>query len=299
MSRRCAPPACAGPRDVAAQVDSRKGRRRSSVQRAQEMAAAAQEQQKEAFALDVAISLKRAEREKKKSELEAEFASVFADVERKKRDLKKMEESIADMEATRQRKDREFSRLQRNLTELLQEQKAELDSLREKGIQLEAATATSAAAAASTAAAAKEHEQRTQVCALRGRDARSECNPVRRAQAIFNSTEELMKFQFMSMSLAYFQSLKMLGNLRDINAGATSVGAVYARACALTCERRHDISCDCVVFRDRGGCCGCSRSREHPVPEADEDWLRGFPGRCCKAEEGTRAQARGRSWVVC
>merc|ERR1712159_613180 len=54
------------------------------------------------------------------------------------------EVSIADMDATRVRKDREFSRLQRNLMELLQEQKYELDTLREKGIELETATANSA-----------------------------------------------------------------------------------------------------------------------------------------------------------
>ena len=46
---------------------------------------------------------------------------------------------------------REFSRLQRNLMDLLQEQKSELDSLREKGLELETATATTAAAATATA----------------------------------------------------------------------------------------------------------------------------------------------------
>jgi hypothetical protein len=63
--------------------------------------------------------------------------------------------------------------------ELLEEQKYELDMIREKGIELETATATSAAAAAATAMKAKEHEKKS--------------------QAIFESTDELMKFQFMSM----------------------------------------------------------------------------------------------------
>ena len=36
------------------------------------------------------------------------------------------------MELTRHRKDREFARLQRDLMELLEEQKKELDHLREK-----------------------------------------------------------------------------------------------------------------------------------------------------------------------
>lgn len=146
--------------------------------------------------------MKKAEREKKKLELEAEFAGVFGEIERKRGDLKSLEDNITNMEAMRQRKDREFQRLQRNLTELLAEQKAELDALRQKGVELETATATSAAAAAATAAQAKEAEKRT--------------------QAMFQSTEELLKFQFMSMSLSYFSSLNMLGNLRDINADTTA-----------------------------------------------------------------------------
>jgi len=158
--------------------------------------------QAEAHALEMAIHLKRAEREKKKQELESEFTMVFSEVERKKASLERLEVAIADMEATRQRKDREFSRLQRNLMELLQEQKFELDSLREKGIELETATATSAAAAAATAHKAKEHEKQTSV--------------------MFNQQEELMKFQFMSMSLSYFSSLNMLKQMRDINSDTTA-----------------------------------------------------------------------------
>ena len=39
---------------------------------------------------------------------------------------------------------------------------------------------------------------------------------------MFQSTEELMKFQFMSMSLGYFSSLNMLKNLREINSETTT-----------------------------------------------------------------------------
>ncbi|GMI13015.1 hypothetical protein TrVE_jg4274 [Triparma verrucosa] len=158
--------------------------------------------QSEAHALEMVIHMKRAEREKKKQELESEFTLVFSEVERKKASLERLEVAIADMEATRQRKDREFGRLQRNLMELLQEQKFELDSLREKGIELETATATSAAAAAATAQKAKEHEKQSAV--------------------MYTQQEELMKFQFMSMSLSYFSSLNMLKQMREINTDTTS-----------------------------------------------------------------------------
>ena len=39
---------------------------------------------------------------------------------------------------------------------------------------------------------------------------------------MFSQTEELMKFQFMSMSLSYFSSLNMLKQLRDMNIDTTS-----------------------------------------------------------------------------
>lgn len=156
----------------------------------------------EAYALEMTIQIKRAEREKKRQELETEFASIFQEVDKKKKALERLEASLADMESTRERKDREFRRLQKNLMQLLLEQKQELDDLREKGIELETATATTAAAATATAMKAKEHEKRS--------------------TAMFSQTEELMKFQFMSMSLSYFSSLNMLKQLRDMNADTTS-----------------------------------------------------------------------------
>ncbi|KUF99959.1 hypothetical protein AM588_10009480 [Phytophthora nicotianae] len=162
----------------------------------------------------MALTIKRSEREKKKRDLEAEFAGAFAEVQRKRDTLAALEERLADMEQTRMRKDREFARLQRHLMELLEEQKLELENLREKGIELETATATSAAAAAATAAKAREHEARS--------------------QAMFESTEELMKFQFMSMSLSYFSSLNMLKNLRDINADTTAAAITSTAETAAT-----------------------------------------------------------------
>ncbi|KAH8071415.1 hypothetical protein JL721_4393 [Aureococcus anophagefferens] len=102
-----------------------------------------------------------------------------------------------------------------------QELEAEFAAVfQEKGIELETATATSAAAATATALRAKEHEQR--------------------AATMFNQTEELMKFQFMSMSLSYFSSLNMLQQLREMNADTTtaavasSADAAAAAAAAAT-----------------------------------------------------------------
>jgi pimeloyl-ACP methyl ester carboxylesterase len=181
---------------------------------------AARRRQAQAYALELTIQIKRAEREKKRQELETEFATVFQEVERKKKALERLEEALADMESTRERKDREFRRLQKNLMQLLLEQKQELDDLREKGIELETATATTAAAATATAMKAKEHEKR--------------------ATAMFSQTEELMKFQMMSMSLSHLSALNMLKQFRDMNqdttsaAIASSADAAAAAAAAAT-----------------------------------------------------------------
>eukprot|EP00752_Nemacystus_decipiens_P014642 g13039.t1 len=154
------------------------------------------------FALEMQIQIKRAEREKKRQELEADFRGVRQEVELKRRELERVVAAIGEIEFTRERKSAEFRRMQSNLMELLREQKLELDSVKEKGIQLEVATATSAAAASATAQRAKDHEERS--------------------SAMFSQTEELMKFQFMSMSLSYFSSLNMLKTMRDINADTTT-----------------------------------------------------------------------------
>ena len=55
----------------------------------------------EAYALEMTIQIKRAEREKKRQELETEFSAVFQEVEKKKKALERLELSLADMEATR------------------------------------------------------------------------------------------------------------------------------------------------------------------------------------------------------
>eukprot|EP00566_Odontella_aurita_P000474 CAMPEP_0113557852 /NCGR_PEP_ID=MMETSP0015_2-20120614/18022_1 /TAXON_ID=2838 /ORGANISM="Odontella" /LENGTH=888 /DNA_ID=CAMNT_0000459325 /DNA_START=125 /DNA_END=2788 /DNA_ORIENTATION=+ /assembly_acc=CAM_ASM_000160 len=166
--------------------------------------------------IEVQIQTKKIKREKRRRHLETELSLVLTDVQHKRTDLEQLEVAIADIEETRKRKDREFGRLQRDLMELLDQQKSELDELREKGIELETATATTAAAAASTAQQARDHEQRT--------------------ATMFNQQEELMKFQFMSMGLSYFSSLNMLNKMRgissDITASAVSNSANTAAAAA-------------------------------------------------------------------
>eukprot|EP00953_Heterococcus_sp_UTEX-ZZ885_P003174 2237-Heterococcus_DN1.PRE.3 len=107
---------------------------------------------------------------------------------------------------------REFTRIQTNLMSLLEEQKNELDALRDTGVQLESAAATTAAAAAATAQRAAQHEAA--------------------AATAFGQTEELLMFQMMSMSLSYFSSLNMFKQSDTVDT------AVYTFCCCDTAQMR-------------------------------------------------------------
>jgi hypothetical protein len=63
----------------------------SSTGGAKRGGAAARQVQAESYALEIAIHRKRAEREKRRQELDAEFAAVFQDVQRKKQALGRLE----------------------------------------------------------------------------------------------------------------------------------------------------------------------------------------------------------------
>lgn len=72
-----------------------------------------------------------------RQELEVDFRGVRHEVDLKRRELERVVAAIAEIEFTRERKTAEFHRMQANLMELLREQKMELDSVKEKGVQLE------------------------------------------------------------------------------------------------------------------------------------------------------------------
>eukprot|EP00903_Cladosiphon_okamuranus_P015481 g14292.t1 len=222
----------------------------------------------DAYALEMQLQLKRAEREQRRLQLSAEFASTFADVSEKKRQLDRLSAAVADIEATRLRKSREFGHMQRNLMELLSEQKRELDIVRQKGVQLETAAATSAAAAAATAQRARDHEAK--------------------AAAMYGQTEELMKFQFMSMSLSYFSSLNMMKQMRDINADTTTA-AIAGSADAAAAAAASAAAASIPSLKDTGDLGGDAisqalavrkeqvQSTQSEIEEANESQRHPFP----------------------
>ena len=160
------------------------------------------------------------ENKKKRIHLQNELSFVFSEIKEKQKSLQNIEIAISDMEAARQRKDREFARLQRDLMSLLNDQKDELHDLRKKGLEVETAAILSAEAASATAKKAKEAEKQT--------------------TSMFHKQEDLLKFQFMSMGMTYFSSLNMLKEMRQMNsdtaASAIASSAKTAAAAAATME---------------------------------------------------------------
>lgn len=187
----------------------------------------------QAHALELTLNLKRQQREQKRRALELEFAQLHQKIQQKQQAFNKLQLSLQELETTRVRKQREFARLQKNLMQLLVEQKQELDDLREKGIALETATATTAAAAVATATKAKQHEENS--------------------KKMFSQAEELMKFQFMSMSLSYFSSLNMLKSLRDMNADTTSAAVALAAEASSTAAASANAANLPIVMKNIGG----------------------------------------------
>jgi len=143
------------------------------------------------------------ERDHQRMQVETELSAALLEVQEKRRSLETIESTLVDMETTRLRKDREFARLQRNLMKVLDDQKNELEEIRTTGVELETAVSLSAEAANKAAARAAEHQEQT--------------------SHMFCKHEDMLKFQFMSMSMTYFSSLKMLQEMREMNSETTAV----------------------------------------------------------------------------
>jgi len=149
--------------------------------------------------------------------LEEQLSMIFADVEKKRHSLAELERAIAIIDDDRGQRERYLRLVEEKLAKFLNEQQIELDQLRKMGIELETAAATSAAASEATAKKAQDHE--------------------RQASDMFRRQEEMLKFQFMTMSMSYLSTVKILKDMRDmttdINSSALTSSATTASAAAL------------------------------------------------------------------
>lgn len=134
--------------------------------------------------------------------LEEQLSIISADVEKKRKSLEELERAITKIDDERGQRERDLRLVEKKLSKFLNEQQIELDQLRKMGIELETAAATSAAASEATAKKAQEHEKQ--------------------ALDMFRRQEEMLKFQFMTMSMSYLSTVKILKDMRDMTTYITS-----------------------------------------------------------------------------
>ena len=131
---------------------------------------------------------------------------ALAAVTEKRLSLEKLQSSMTQPKDARKEENCEFKRIQRDLMQLLNNEKLELNRPRTERVQLETATAATEIESGATTQMARNHELQT--------------------SRMYRRHEELIKFQFMSMSLSYASSLGMLKQMKKMASNATASAAL-------------------------------------------------------------------------
>jgi CheY-like chemotaxis protein/pimeloyl-ACP methyl ester carboxylesterase len=163
----------------------------------------------------------RAQLREQKRRLDKEFGIMLAKISDRKERLLGLEDKLQKLDRARQVKEEELRDLERKLVVLLEEQQKELEQIRrrqeKKGELLKTAAET-----------ATPELMQALVPAGGGPGGGGGGGPTpqqkQQANALMQSTETLMKFGFMSMSMTYFSSLNMVKALRQVGAHQTLLG---------------------------------------------------------------------------
>ncbi len=166
-----------------------------------------------------------------KIKLDREFGEMLSKIGNRKDMLDGLEKKLSTIDKSRQAKEEELRTLERKLVVLLEEQQSELNAIKRKQDVRGAMLAAS-------------HEELMKVTGEGGsaggdrqmvsRDGRSaggggsgpSLQEKKQAAQLMQSTETLMKFGFMSMSMTYFSSLNMIKALRTVSAQDTVMAAL-------------------------------------------------------------------------
>jgi len=131
--------------------------------------------------------------------LDQQFSSMLAKIEGRKYELKGLEDNLAQLGKSRQVKFEELKRLERKLVVLLEVQETELAEIKRR----------------------QEEKVDNNILAKNaGNHALNNDTPFnlkkQQAAELIDSTETMMKFGFMSMSMTYFSSLNMIKAMKKI-----------------------------------------------------------------------------------
>ncbi len=173
----------------------------------------------------------KSELREQKIKLDKEFGEMLGKIGNRKDLLDELERKLSSIDKARQVKEEELRTLERKLVVLLEEQQNELNAIKRKqdvrGAMLQAShqellKAASGAPGSQTALITADSKAITGGGGSGGPSVQER----RQAAQLMQSTETLMKFGFMSMSMTYFSSLNMIKALRTVAAQDTVMAAL-------------------------------------------------------------------------
>jgi len=139
------------------------------------------------------------------SRLDQEFTLVLARISDRKCQLQNLEEKLSTLNSEREEKAGELKALERKLVFLLEEQEAALDEIRIRQKKKSYDNNQSMNSSSDD----KEQQHSTYVLYTSDKEKRQ-------AAKLMESTETMMKFGFMSMSMTYFSSLNMIKAMKTV-----------------------------------------------------------------------------------
>ena len=178
----------------------------------------------EAEAVGVLDEEAKYELREQKMRLDREFGAMLAKIAERREKLGGLEGKLATLDHARQGKEEQLRTLERKLVVLLEEQQRELHKIRRRqearGDLLEQARKGDANALALATAGG-----------VGGGGGGGYSGPSvaekKQAAQLMQSTETLMKFGFMSMSMTYFSSLNMIRAMRTVSTQDTVMAALH------------------------------------------------------------------------
>jgi CheY-like chemotaxis protein len=173
-----------------------------------------------------------------KMKLDREFGEMLGRISNRKDMLDDLERKLSTIDKSRQAKEEQLRTLERKLVVLLEEQQNELAAIKRKqdvrGAMLAASHDELMRASGGTAGGNRPNTSTAgggggagaMTVGGGGGHSGPSLQEKKQAAQLMQSTETLMKFGFMSMSMTYFQSLNMIKALRTVSAQDTVMAAL-------------------------------------------------------------------------
>jgi len=172
----------------------------------------------------------RYELREQKMRLDREFGEMLAKISDRRERLTSLEGKLASLDRARQGKEEELRTLERKLVVLLDEQQRELEAIKRRQEKKGELLLKTQNAIAGQDPALMGGDDALGAGQGGGGGGGPSASDKRQAAQLMQSTETLMKFGFMSMSMTYFSSLNMIRAMRNVSATDTVMAALHDNA---------------------------------------------------------------------